>query len=326
MASGFGGIGVNEVPAEPQDYIFAQEKNRERTTIARLIASVISPTRDWFNPTLRWPLPFVWLGIRIPHSKLLTSFDRPPKKFMGDVDVLGATLEPSSVEENDEYLLRMRSALPKAHPTQIVSLTAQSMIADGKIKWPPNLSHISALEVKTAYFNASGDLKAAGDAYNGRHQTQELCEMGFDRVALARFVVTEPVDSGQHHPWIFASGRSGAARNEYLGTTKGVFVSDDDPYGTILISTGAVAGKLEHQAGEISGEWLRSPPENPCKHSASNIRTAVENNLLRVFASHEFPRTFPTLILACSNSKCEHLYVSGGNADARCPECGSQPR
>jgi len=276
---------------------------------------------------LKWELPYVWLGLRIPHDRLLKGFDRPSKKFLGDVDVFGACLETSSTNEYQAYLEKFKALFPPtAHPTQVISWTIQTMIAEGKAKWPPSLSYIAATEVKSAYFNAAGDLKATGDKYNGRGQALELCKMGFARVALAKFVVTEPIDAGVHHPWMVASSRSGRAMDDYTDESKGIFVADSDPYGTILISTGAILGKPEHMAGGTSGKWFREPPDNPYREQASAVREAININLRDLFNRHEFPRTFPVLILACSDVKCGDLYVSGSNANAPCPSCGKRPR
>jgi hypothetical protein len=319
-------LGLSTMP-DLEDYIFAQEQNRETVTINRFFADSMGLLARWFSSTLKWDLPFVWLGFRIPHEYLLKGFSRPPKKFLGDVDVFGACLETSSPTEYQEYLTRIKALFsPTAHPTQIVSLTIQTMIADGKAKWPPNLSYIGAVGVKAAYYNAAGDLKAAGDKYNGRSQALELCKMGFDRVALARFVVTELVPSGLRHPWTIASERSGRAMDEYTDESKGIFVADDDPYGTILISSGAILGELEHMAGGTSGKWLRETKDNPYREEALAVRRAVHNNLQSLFERYEFPRTFPVVILACSDWTCGHLYIAGANPNATCPTCGEHPR
>jgi hypothetical protein len=82
--------------ADREDYIFAQEQNRELLTINRFFADRLSFLGQWFALTLKWELPYVWLGLRIPHERLLRGFSRAPKKFLGDVDVFGACLETSS--------------------------------------------------------------------------------------------------------------------------------------------------------------------------------------------------------------------------------------
>ena len=72
-----------------------------------------------------------------------------------------------------------------AYPSQVQWLAILEMVYEGKVKWPPDLSYIAAVEAKAAYYNAAGDLKAAGGKRKGRSQARELCLMGFDRVALA---------------------------------------------------------------------------------------------------------------------------------------------
>ena len=312
---------------ELKDYIFGQERNREALTINRFFADRLSFLGFWFAPTLKWELPYVWLGFRIPHKRLLKGFDCPPNRFLGDVDVFGACLETSSPIEYQEYWSKTKAMFrPTADPTQVQSAVIQTMIAEGKAKWPPSLSYITAAEVKAAYFNARAELKAAGDKYNGRDQALELCKMGFDRVGLVRFVVTEPIPSGGRHPWTVASARSAMAMDDYTDDSKGIFVANDDPYGTILISTGAVLGNLEHMAGGTSGEWFREPPDNPYRNDASSVREAINANLLELFSRNKYPRTFPVLVLACSDEKCAELYVSGADPNATCPNCGKQPR
>lgn len=314
-------------PPNRSDYIFAQEKRREVVTINRFFAGYSGDLSRWFSPTLKWDLPFVWLGLRIPHERLLRGFSGRPKPFLGDVDVLGANLEASSPQEYKDYVDKVAEIFEhQGHPSQIINQAVQWMIREGKVKWPPDLSYIAATEVKAAYFSADLDLKAAGDKYNGRHQAGELCEMGFDRVALARFVVTEPVEVEGHHPWRVASVLSSMAMKDYLDDAKGIFIKENDPYGTILITTGAVLGKLEHFAGSMGAKWLQEVPDNPLREQAAESHKVIETNLLYVMRQFPFPNTFPVLILACSDDKCGYLYVTGAGPDANCPQCGKEPR
>lgn len=314
-------------PSESDDYIFAHERDRETVTVNRMFADDGGVLADWLGPALKWNLPFVWMGLRIPHKRLLRGYPSPPKKFLGDVDVFGASLQAVSREEYLRYVDGVRRILSeRAHPATVEQCVAQDMILEGKTKWPPDLSYIAAAEVKAAYFNARGDLKAAGDKRNGRDQARVLCMMGFDRVALARIVVTEPVDFEGHHPWMVAAARSGEAMDDYLGEPKGISVEQDDAYGTVLISAGAVSGKLEHMAGAMSAEWLGEVPDNPHKVQAAEVRKAVEANLLEVMGRHPTPRGWPVLILACSDDKCGHLYIACGDPSATCPACGGPPR
>ena len=147
-------------------------------------------------------------------------------------------------------------------------------------------------------------------------------------------MVTEPVDVPGHHPWMVASARSSKAMDEYLSEPKGILVKEDDPFGTVLVSDGSVLGKLEHHAGSTSAEWLKDPPENPCKERAAEIRKVIEENLTDVMSKYSFPRTFPVLLLACSDDKCGSLYVTATYFDVTtaenhfppCPNCGKPSR
>lgn len=281
----------------------------------------------------------MWLGLRLPHERLLRGYKRPPKKFLGDVDVFGASLQASSIDEYRHYYTEVEDLFTNGGTEQIGAgrveeAVIQGMISEGKIKWPPDLSYIAATEVKAAYYSAEADLKATGNKHNGRAQARELCEMGFDGVALTRFVVTEPVNVPGHHPWMVAGARSSRAMDEYLSESKGILVKEDDPFGTVLISDGSVLGKLEHHAGSTSAKWLKNPPVNPYKERAADIRKVIEENLIEVMNNYPFPRTFPVLILACSDNKCGNLYVTGTYFDfvtgenpfPHCANCGKPPR
>jgi hypothetical protein len=326
-------------PAKREDYIFAQKERRERTTVNRFFASPESGLRSYFEHPFGWALPQVWLGLRLPHERLLHGFKRPPKKFLGDVDVCGGSLlMPVSQEEYDRYYLEedrlIRAESPEKYrdvsppPLAIHNLVSMALLAQGRIKWPPDLGYIAAAEVKVSHYNAENVLKATGSgSRKPRTQAEELCKMGFDRVGLIRFLVTEPVISDKHHPWMLAGARSGDAMDEYLDkSNKRNLFDEKDPFGTILISIGSVPGKLEHMAGSTSGKWLHQAPENPYKEQASDVRKALEDTLGEVMSRYPVPTSVPMLILACSDNTCANIYVGGGDPDTPCPNCGKRPR
>lgn len=179
-------------PPTLKNYIFAQEKDRELVTIRRFFAGHGGLLNRWFWPTLKWSMPYVWLGLRVPHERLLRGYKRPPKKFLGDVDVFGASLEASSIDEYRQYYKEVEELFTEGGTRQVgegrvEAAVANGMILEGKIKWPPDLSYIAASEVKAAYYSANADLKAAGNKHNGRSQARELCEMGFGSCSFNPF-------------------------------------------------------------------------------------------------------------------------------------------
>jgi hypothetical protein len=314
-------------PPSRDDYIFAQGKRRERTAINRLIAGRGGTIKDALNSQLRWGLPWAWLGLRVPQRRLLQGIELPANKFLGDVDVFGAPLQPSSQEEYNGFVKEVAEQLDaETHPGWHHQIASLMVLERRRLKWPPDLSYIAASEVKVAYYDANGTLKATGvgSQQSDRTQARHLCEMGFDRVSLSRIIVTEPVATSRMHPWMEAAARGGNAGDEFRG--KGVRIALDDPFGTLLVLMGAVPGGLEDMRGSSSWEWLQDVPKNPLKEGAAGLRRIVERNLMEVMSRHPIPISVPILILACSDEACGELYVSEVNPESPCPKCGKEPR
>jgi hypothetical protein len=309
------------------DYIFAQGQRRERTAINRLIAARGGALKDPLNLQLRWGLPWAWLGLRVPQRRLLRGIDLPAKKFLGDVDVFGAPLQPLSLEEYNSFVKEAANQLdPGAHPTWHHQIASQMVLERRHLKWPPDLDYMAASEVKVAYYGADDTLKGTGSGgqKSDRTQARHLCEMGFDRVALSRILVTEPIAPGRMHPWMEASARSSIAGDEFLD--KGIWTAPNDPFGTLLVMQGAVPGGLEDMRGSTSWKWLQDVPDNPLKVGAIDLRRIVERNLTEAMTSYPVPINVPVLILACSDEQCGELYVSEMNPEKLCPGCGKEPR
>ena len=316
-------------PLEPpgrDDYIFAQGNRRERTAINRLIATHGGAINEALNEQLRWSIPWAWLGLRIPQRRLLRGYELPANKFLGDVDVFGGPLRPASQEEYNRFVTEAAEQLDvEAHPSWRHQIASMMILERWRLQWPPDLAYVAASEVKVAYYDAENNLKATktGSQQSDRTQARRLCEMGFDRVALTRIIVTEPVAPGRMHPWIEAAARSGDAGDEFRD--KGVRVAPDDAFGTLLVVQGTVPGGLEDMRGSTSWQWLQDVPDNPLKTDAAGLRKIIERNLTEVMGRHQIPVNVPVLILACSDDVCGELYVSEGNSESVCPKCGKEP-
>lgn len=306
------------------DYIFAQGEERERTAIYRLIADSSSSLSSVFYEQLGLALPWCWLGIGIPQRALLEGLQLSKNQFNGDIDFFGGNLQPNSEQTFLQYVEEFSNE--KSHPSWAHKLASEQILFRGEIKWIPSLDFISASECKAHYLNAKGDLKATGINGQQHHrtkQTRELCELGFNKVALSRIIVTEPINSQIYHPWLEASARGSYASDKL---EKIIDVDENDPFGTVIISVGAVFGGLEDARGSLSSKWLKVVPKNPLAEKASPIRKIMEHNLAKIMSQFPVPRNIPVLLLACSNKKCKYIYISETNLNILCPLCKSQPR
>jgi hypothetical protein len=313
-------------------YIFAQGNERERTAIYRLIADSGSSLSSVFYEQLGLALPCCWLGIRIPQRALLEGLQLSENQFNGDIDFFGGNLQPYSEAKFLQYVEEFKDE--KSHPSWAYKFAQMQTLHRGEIKWIPSLNYIAASECKTPYFNAKGELKATsmGSQRNHRLQAFELCEMGFNKVALTRIIVTEPVNSKVTHPWFEAMQRGHIASEilenntqDKLGNNK-LIVEEKDTFGTVIVSVGAVSGGMENDRGSLSWKWFKDVPENPLTEKASPIRKVMEYNLAKIMSQFPVPRNIPVLLLACSNKKCQYIYITETNLNILCPRCKSQPR
>lgn len=292
-------------PKQPSrdDYIFAQGTRRERTAINRLIADHGSGIKEALNSQLHWSLPWAWIGLRIPQRRLLRGTEMPPKKFLGDIDVFGAPLRASSLDEYNDFVKEAAEQLNgEGHPNWQHYFASLMVLERRRLQWPPDLDFIAATEVKVAYYTADGTLKASGlgGQQSDRTQARHLCKMGFDRVALTRMIVTEPVAPSQMHLWMEAAARSANAGDEFRDK---VHVKSDDPFGTLLVTIGAIPGGLEDMRGSTTCQWVKDVPENLLKEDAIGLRKIVESNLREVMSRYPIPTSVPVVLLACSDEK-----------------------
>lgn len=170
-----------------------------------------SGIKEALNSQLRWSLPWAWIGLRIPQRRLLRGTELPPKKFLGNIDVFGAPLQALSLDEYNDFVKEAAEQLNgEGHPSWHHYFASLMVLERRRLQWPPNLDFIAATEVKVAYYTADGTLKASGlgSQQSDRTQARNLCKIGFDRVALTRMIVTEPVAPSQMHPWMEAAARS----------------------------------------------------------------------------------------------------------------------
>jgi hypothetical protein len=301
----------------------ANKAHFQNLDLLRLIADSSSSLSGIIYEQLGLALPCCWLGIRIPQRALLKGLKLSKSEFTGDIDFFGGNLQPESNEKYLQYVEEFKDE--KAHPSWAYKFAQMQILHRGEIKWIPSFDYTAASECKAHYLNADGKLKATsiGRQKHHRKQAKELCELGFDKVALIRIVVTEPINSTKIHPWLEASNRGNFASDKL---EKEIKVDETDSFGTMIVSVGAIAGGLEEARGSVSCKYLKDVPQNPLIKKATAIRKVMEDNLANIMNQFPTPKNIPVLLLACSNKSCQHIYITETNLNIICPRCNSQPR
>lgn len=296
---------------------------REAHAVNRFLVQGQGLFNMWLQPLLNWPLPWMWMGLRIPHERLVGKAMAAEQGWKGDVDVFGGPV----LWEDDPTVLDAHRRFEQIGGAQTQQLTACSLVEEGRIPWPPDLRAITAAEVKAARYDRDGNLKSTGlrrrAQSHARKQAEILCEMGFSRVLLLRFLAGQ-ASEWDPSPWLESAGRGGEAGSRHGAE---VFFAPDDPFGTATINVGGVGPGLEHLHGAGGIRVFRAPPPNPRSDEdvALMARRSILERVHGVLSSHGQPKHFPVLILACGPKGCGCLYSSPADPDLVCPSCGCAP-
>ena len=287
-------------------------KERERIAVNRIFTTTTNPfvefqgVRELFPGFQGWSdvskitLPWAVVGLRLPFRHVVDDWEE------GDIDVLLIPIEPR------EFVKHIQGE-----------------------RFAPSLDYMEAIEVKYSLlnrennlksplgFNVKGQWKQRKKQKNARESALKLCRAGFDQVAVLDIVSTEPKENFSRGSisWFIAGEDAYKARRKLEPQ---IHFEDTDPFGTILLTLGAVPAHREDTAG--SGPSLlikKTPPPNPLKAQGIRFRKALEGRLQEIFSRGLEKLNPPVLVLACS--KCPNIYISKVGPDAYCPVCNSKP-
>lgn len=296
---------------------------REAEAVNRLLVHGQGLFGHVLYPLMNWPLPWMWLGLRIPHGRLVGRAVAEEHRWRGDVDVFGGPL----LWGDDPVVVEACERVALSGGAQAAQLAALSLVEENRFPWPPDLRGLTAAEVKAARYDRDGTLKSTGlnpnEQGHARKQADILCDMGFEKVLLLRFLLGEAV-AGSPSPWLEAAGRDADAGRRHGAE---VIVTPGDPFGTVTIGVGAIHAGPEHLHGAGGPKVLQAPPLNPRRDedTASAAMRAIKETVLRVLSTVPQPKRFPVLILACGPKGCGALYASLADPNLACPTCGTAP-
>jgi hypothetical protein len=291
-------------------HLYSVTARREAETVRRLVAP--SGPKDLIAEVLGCG-QFAWIGLCLPTDRLL---GREYSSIPGDVDLLGGPLHPGSQAAWDEALLRR-----KGHPY----IAMLDLAVSGGIAWPPVLDDMGAAEVKVVRCEVGGRTRRRGlgarEQGLARRQALGLCELGFDRIALLRVVVSPPACPCAGSPWLVAGSIASRAARRYA---RDVHTTASDPFCTAVLALGAVASATEDNAGSlgcVAAENLRANPLRALPLAQVN-RRAMEGRLREAFLARPRPLGAPLFVLACARAKrCGEFFVTNESTTG-CPRCG----
>lgn len=168
-----------------------------------------------------------------------------------DVDIICITCEFNLTPEEFRACIEAEAtAHPNCHPSWWYEATETKLLAKGSIVWPPELKHLSAVEVKSAYSltetrkgKPSVMLYGLTNKKLNKAETQckSLLLMGFDWVSMLVGIATEPQGGIGSQPWMNASTVGAEA---FFKAKPSLESLPDAEFGIAAWPIGAIGGPL----------------------------------------------------------------------------------
>jgi hypothetical protein len=272
--------------------------------------------------------PF-WCGLNLPRGEVLGPDND------GDLDLIGGPLEWKV--EPEEWLDRThaiaRQFPPTAHHSIVQEWTARTAADEGRLKWPPSIDHLVAIEAVSSYYDVEAKLLkrtlAGREMRRIEGQLGLLHRNGLDRFGMLHLIATKPGEPTATSPWFQSGHASGSGLDAVERLRDAVVPARPTRAGVFRAAMGAVGELSERTAGSESALQVIRPATGAANGTAATAVWRREVLLPRLAALGN-PRAFCAYIRSCR--RCGHWYWSpwspfgtcactrGGAADAPIPE------
>lgn len=198
-----------------------------------------------------------------------------------------------------------------------------------------SFERVVAIEIKTMLYNKNKELFSRKFSLQNisqpdkkqhkiRRQVIKLCELGFNDVCLLYILISEPIDIqyGNIMDWINAGDFVVAGLDKYRNQIRS---DDNDRFTTMSLNIGSMGHKPENMAGTIITHVFNKPQVNSTLDRRNKFRIALEEKIGNLFPFQVQGTNIPLIIRACSDYKCQNLYVYSIRHDINCPRCGAKP-
>lgn len=324
----------------------AYKAEPEKEAVKNLLETWPTHQRLW--ESLSIPFPFCWVGLQIPTARLLDYDLAKRLKLETDIDLLGGALELNvTVEEWRERLKQLHQKYGRegyvrqldqvtgeyierklsSSPEQFSCHLSHQLVYEGRMKWPPELKEIGALQAKrTGVYSRGGDgvvLRPTlqNEIVKLRGQAKKTPKMGFDRVVLLLILLGQPMPGKGFEAWTEGAAVAWDGLEKAKESFEPLF-SPEDPFARAYLPWGGIAGWKRTEAGAVHVSMSGSP-QNPRleEPSVKEVRSAMVANLEKIFSETPRPTFSPVYLLCCQSRNCGDLFISYMYGTGYCPEC-----
>lgn len=289
-------------------YIVEQDpQNQESVATKYLVEEPLSRERLLAQLGLS---EFCWMILELRLDKLLPD-------IAGEIDVLAGQLRWRDPAAFAAAVESERINLPlNSHPSWAVRIAMSKFAISGGIEWTPPVDYLGGIEVKRAYRDKNGELRAKkGGKFRDVHKQlkRDLCDLCLDRVVLVDIIAHYPATGTGSDAWLaagelaFDSLRAMEPVLRERLNNNGVPVHALLPVGHLAWAIGSVEGGDETIRGASSLALLSDAKANPFSVQRNRV---LEERLFQFLSNVPTPSTWPVILKDCRS--CDQIHVADG--------------
>jgi hypothetical protein len=292
----------------PKQYIVEQDSQSQESVATRyLVEEPLSRERLLAQLGLS---EFCWMILELRLEKLVPDIS-------GEIDILAGTLswrDPAAFAHAVEC--ERTNLPPNSHPSWAVRIAMSKIAISGGIAWPPPVDYLGGIEVKRAYRDTNGKLRAKkGSKVRDLHKQlkRDLFDLSLDCVALVDIIAHHPATGTGSGAWLAAGELaldSLRAMEPILRerlNKNGVPVHVLLPVGHLAWAIGSVEGGDETIRGASTLAVLSEAKANPFREQRNRV---LEERLLQILSNVPTPSTWPFIMKDCRS--CDQIHVADG--------------
>ena len=294
--------------SRPRRYIVEQDpQNQESVATEYLVEEPLSRERLLAQLGLS---EFCWMILELRLEKVLPD-------IAGEIDILAGQLrwrDPAAFAAAVEF---ERINLPlNSHPSWAVRIAMSKFAINGGIAWTPPVDYVGGIEVKRAYRDENGELRAKkGSKARDVHKQlkRDLCDLCLDRVALVDIIAHYPATGTGTDAWLAAGELAFDSLRAMEPVLRERLNKDGAPVPALLSvghfvwAIGSVEGGDETIRGASTLAALSDAKANPFRERRNRV---LGERLLQILSNVPAPSTWPFILKDCRS--CERIHILDG--------------